>query len=273
MTSLPCMVALRRLWGRSVHPLRRLSRGADPLRRLAGRGEDGFTLIEGVVSLVIMLIVLTMTFVMQTVVTKTSVVGTEKSVSATATQQALLTIEPYLGSAVSGNAAQVEYTAAGISGGSLCPSGPAFTQSTDFSVTLCTQRPASVGCTSATAKTVFTSCPQLYQLKIAPSTCTSSACTFQALDLSVTGSPVVYQLTSVRCDASCQSDATSGSNSGLDMPPLFTYLDASGKPTTSTAKVASVTIDLSVLAHGQHQQQWTEIRRQVTPPAAQEPSV
>ncbi len=199
--------------------------------------EAGFTLTEVVIASMVFSILVTMTFFTATQIVRLAVRGTAKGTTAETAQSRMATLEQYLQDAVSPTSAAAEYQAAGVTSPAPCSgaasSGTAVQSFSDYQLELCTAPPRSATCTQANVDQVGSGCPQLYSISVDPSQCSSSnQCTLEIEDMSVAGTPVVWENSAFRCPSHCQADAKTSGELALGSPPsfpyLFTYYSVSG---------------------------------------------
>ncbi|MHB8438067.1 MAG: PulJ/GspJ family protein [Acidimicrobiales bacterium] len=224
----------------------------------SGRGEGGYTLVELMVSMMVLAIVITMTWFIANQLVKISVHGTINGQAAEAAQSQIGILDQYLRGAISPTNAATEYP--GIS--NLCSGGPggsgtALQSANDYQLELCTAPQSPTACTSGNAASAYTACPQLYLITVDSTTCSTSygECTVEIKDMTVSSNPVVWSLATFRCPSTCQSDLGSPKNEGNGASPsypyLLTYYDSTGTNQvtgTNVSVVQSVHLDLEVLA-------------------------
>lgn len=224
--------------------------------------EAGFTLVEVTVATAILAVVMVMVFFSATQVVKTTVRGTANGVASVTAQSQMTALEQYLRGAVSPLNAALEYPAVSPQ---PCASPPvsastAVQYAYDYRLQLCSAPARPQACTSANVGTAGSECPQWYLVSVdsSASTCTrTNQCTLKVQDLSVTGSPVVWQSTVFRCPAACRSDLGSSATTNEEAngtnpssPYLFAYFNSTGAQIqgSSTTSIQSVTLEEQVLA-------------------------
>ena len=247
--------------------------------------DSGFTLVEVMVALLVFTVVLSMVSVSIVGMTRLTIHGTATGMSAETAQSQMQTIEQYLRSAVTPANAAVEYPQ--LSPSPCGGAGNAVQQAYDYSLELCAAPPRADPCTAANwqSNPAGSACPQLYELAVAGqgSCSTDNVCTLSIQDLSVTGSPVVWQTSAFRCPSSCQADLGTGSGhqeqNGADppFPYLFSYYGANGAQVTGAtpSAVQSIEIDMQILVApvgGNDNKTYTELRDTVWLAGASSPS-
>jgi prepilin-type N-terminal cleavage/methylation domain-containing protein len=226
------------------------------------RDEAGFSLVELAVATAVLGVVMVMVFFSATQVVRTTVRGTANGVAAETAQSQMTSLEQYLRGAISPVNAAVEYPAVSPQPCANAPvsASTAVQYAYDYQLQLCSAPARPLACTSATVSTVGSECPQWYLVSVdsSPASCVkSNQCTLKVQDLSVTGSPVVFQSTVLRCPATCRSDLGSSTTSNEQAygtspssPYLFAYFNSAGSQIkgSSTTSIQSVTLDFQVLA-------------------------
>lgn len=224
--------------------------------------QAGFTLVEVTVATAILTVVMVMVFFSATQVVKITVRGAANGVASLTAQSHMTTLEQYLRGAVSPVNAALEYP--GVSP-QPCASPPVSSSTAvqyayDFRLQLCSAPARSQACTSTTVNRTGSGCPQWYLISVdsTASTCTRiNQCTLAIQDLSVTGSPVVWQSTVYRCPSICQVDLGSSATANEEAngttpssPYLFTYFNSAGTQIkgSSTTGIQSVMLEEQVLA-------------------------
>ncbi|MHB8330159.1 MAG: PulJ/GspJ family protein [Acidimicrobiales bacterium] len=145
----------------------------------------------------------------------------------------------------------------------------------DYALEICAVPPPSpnsqaASCTSSNFAGPATTCPQLYQISIDPTSCSPlDQCTLEVQNLTVTKNPTVFTFTDFRCNSACLYDIQhttghEGNGASPSFPYLFTYYDSNGAQIdgSTPSAVRSVQLDLEALTLPANpgRPQWTEIR-------------
>jgi prepilin-type N-terminal cleavage/methylation domain-containing protein len=232
-------------------------------------GERGFTLTEMAVSLMVLMIVMTMTYVIATTLVKQVANGTSTGASAEAAQSQMVVFEQYLDGAITPTNADAETGLSSLCSASGVGANQAVQDSYDYALELCTAPFDRNSCSSSNQSSLSTSCPQLFLLYVDKTTCTTAGqCTFKIVDLATSSPSVVYSAQTFRCPATCQSDLETVSSNGAitapnnsgnghegngtapSFPYLFTFFDSTGTHQvdgTSSAAIQSIHLDLEAL--------------------------